>query len=252
MERSLYYQLAEMEDTHWWFVYRRKLIAALIESFGGVKGQDALDIGCGTGGNIAFLRAYCKKVSGLDISDAAIALARKKYPDGDFREGDINVLRELYPAASFDLVSDFNVLYHGWVASDLQAMRDVLHLLRPGGIFVLTEAAFSFLRRAHDVADYGARRYTLRQLKGMLGESGFSDVRGTYFNLPVLPIVLLLAIIDRLGLSPKKSNSVFELTMPPKWLNDTASAMLSIELAAIRAFGRTPLGVGVACIARKS
>lgn len=251
MEYSLYYQLAEIEDTHWWFVYRRKLIVALIERFGGITGQDALDIGCGTGGNVPFLRTYCKKVSGLDLSDDAIALARKKYPNGDFRKGDINALRELYPAEFFDLVSDFNVLYHDWVASDLQAMRDVLYLLRPGGIFVLTEAAFSFLRRAHDVADYGVRRYTLRQLKGMLGKAGFRNVCGTYFNLPAFPIALLLAVIDRLSLSPKETNGVFELTMPPKWLNDAAGAMLSIELAAIGAFGRMPLGVSIACIARK-
>jgi SAM-dependent methyltransferase len=252
MERSLYDQLARIEDTHWWFVYRRKLIATLIESTGGVNGQDALDLGCGTGGNTPFLRAYCKQVSGLDISDAAIALARRKYPDGDFCEGDTNMLREHYPVQSFDLISDFNVLYHGWVESDLHVIHDIAYLLRPGGMFVLTEPAFSYLRRAHDVADYGARRYTLGQLTGMLKNAGFRDVQGTYFNMPVFPIALLLAVIDRLGLSPKDTDRVLEMTMPPKWLNDMAGAVLSIELAAVKVFGRIPLGVGVACTARKS
>jgi SAM-dependent methyltransferase len=252
MERYLYDRLAAMEDTHWWFVYRRKLVAALIKNFGAAHGQDALDVGCGSGGNIPFLRTYCENVSGLDLSHDAIALARKKYPQVDFREGDINGLRGLYRTESFDLVSAFHVLYHRWVASDLDAMREVHHLLRPGGVFVLTEAAFSFLRRAHDVVDYGERRYTLRQLKAMLGSAGFHDVHATYFNFPAFPIALSLAIIDRLRPSPKQTNNVLELAVPPNWLNNTAGVILGIELTAIKAFGRMPLGVSIACIARKS
>jgi len=251
MERSAYYQLAEIEDTHWWFVYRRKLMALLIERLGGVSGQAALDVGCGTGGNMGFLKNYCSTVTGIDLSVDALALARGKHPAEDFVAGDINKLRDLFPPASFDLVADFTVLYHSWIKSDLQSMRDIRHVLRPGGAFVLTETAFPILRRAHDRLDYGARRYRLGQLKGMLTEAGFRDVQGTYFNLPAFPIVLLLALVDRLGLSAKENDKgVSELTLPPAWLNDVALGVLHLELAAIRAFGGVPIGVSVACVAR--
>jgi SAM-dependent methyltransferase len=210
MEPSIYYQLAEIEDTHWWFVYRRKLMALLIERLGGVSGQAALDVGCGTGGNMGFLKNYCSTVTGIDLSVDALALARGKYPADDFVEGDINKLRDLFAPASFDLVSDFTVLYHSWIKSDLQSMRD------------------------------------------MLSEAGFRDVQGTYFNLPAFPIVLLLALVDRLGLSATENDKgVSELTLPPAWLNDVAGGVLGVELAAIRAFGRVPFGVSVACVARK-
>src|SRR5436190_23241966 len=108
MERAVYQQLAEIEDTHWWFVYRRKLIAHLLERSGGVAGDLALDIGCGTGGNLPFLKKYCVNVCGIDLSEHAIALARKKHPGETFLEGDINELRNLYSPASFDLISDFS------------------------------------------------------------------------------------------------------------------------------------------------
>ena len=75
MERFAYQQLAEIEDTHWWFVYRRKLIGNLLERSGGVAGELALDIGCGTGGNLPFLKRYCANVCGIDLSEYAIALA---------------------------------------------------------------------------------------------------------------------------------------------------------------------------------
>jgi SAM-dependent methyltransferase len=252
MERSTYYQLAEIEDTHWWFVYRRKLMANLIERLGNISGNAALDIGCGTGGNLGFLKRYCATASGIDLSDDAIALAQKKYPAETFIKGDINELHKHFPEASFDLVSDFSVLCHGWIASDEQSMRDIYRVLRPRGAFVLTEPAFPFLRRAHDSVAHVARRYTLRQMKGLLEDAGFRDVHGTYFNLPAFPIALMLAMIDRLGLSSKTtSQGVSELKLPPGWLNDTMGGVLSLELAWIRLFGTMPLGVSIACVARK-
>jgi SAM-dependent methyltransferase len=253
MERSAYQQLAEIEDTHWWFVYRRKLIADLLESLGGVAGELALDIGCGTGGNLPFLKKYCANVCGIDLSEYAIALARKKHPSDAFLEGDINELRSLYAPESFDLVSDFSVLCHEWVKSDLQSMRDVHHVLRPGGVFVVTEAAFPILRRAHDRVGQIARRYTLPQLNSLLEKAGFRNIQGTYFNAPAFPIALVLAFANRVGLSSRnRDDGVSELKLPSNWLNDTLAAVLRVELAAIRTFGRIPFGVSIACVARKS
>jgi len=251
MERTAYHQIAAIEDTHWWFVYRRRLVAHLIEAAGGMRGEAALDIGCGTGGNLPFLKKYCATVSGLDLSEDAIALAHKKFPHGDFRCGDLNRLRELYSPRSFDLISDFNVLYHSWVKSDLQSVLDVYELLRPGGVFIATEPAFSILRRAHDVIDQGARRYTLGQLKRMLEEADFLDVRGTYFNLPALPLAFLLAAVDWLHRPPKTEQSVAELHPPPKWIDGIIRSLLAAELGVIKTFGRVPCGVSIACIARK-
>ena len=252
MERSAYQQLAEIEDTHWWFVYRRKLIGNLLERSGGVAGELALDIGCGTGGNLPFLKRYCANVCGIDLSEYAIALARRKYPRGTFLEGDINELRGLYGPASFDLISDFSVLNHQWVKSDLESMRHVHHVLRPGGVFVVTEPAFSALRREHDRIGQTARRYTLSQLNTLLETAGFRSIHSTYFNMPALPITLVLAIANRLGLSSRtRDDGVSELKLPPKWLDNTLTAVLGIELAAIRSFGRIPFGVSIACVARK-
>jgi len=253
MERSAYRQLAEIEDTHWWFVYRRNLIADLLERSGGMAGELALDIGCGTGGNLPFLQKYCANVCGIDLSEYAIALARRKHPTGTFLEGDINELRTLYKAASFDLVSDFSVLCHEWVKSDLQSMRDVYHVLRPGGVFIVTEPAFAALHRAHDRIGQIARRYTLPQLKLLLEKAGFRSMHGTYFNAPALAITLMLAIANRLGLSSgNRDDGVAELKLPPNWLNSTLAALIKVELAAIRTFCRIPFGVSIACVARKS
>jgi SAM-dependent methyltransferase len=252
MERSAYQQLAEIEDTHWWFVYRRKLIADLLERSGGLAGDLGLDIGCGTGGNLSFLKKYCAKVCGVDLSQYAIALARKRHPSDTLLQGDINELHSLYKPDSFDLVSDFSVLCHEWIKSDLQSMRDVHYVLRPGGVFILTEPAFPALRRAHDRIGQTARRYTLPQLKSLLEKAGFRNIHGTYFNAAALPLTLALARVDRLWLpSRNRVNGISELKLPPIWLNNTLAAVLTVELAAIRRFTQMPFGVSIACVARK-
>ena len=131
-------------------------------------------------------------------------------------------------------------------------MRDVHYVLRPGGVFVVTEPAFSALRREHDRIGQTARRYTLSQLNTLLETAGFRSIHSTYFNMPALPITLVLAIANRLGLSSRtRDDGVSELKLPPKWLDNTLTAVLGIELAAIRSFGRIPFGVSIACVARK-
>lgn len=71
--------------------------------------EDVLDIGCGQGQLAALLRVCEKDVTGVDISDAAIASARKLCPAARFEQGsvvDMNLDRQ------FDLVTAFDVLEH--------------------------------------------------------------------------------------------------------------------------------------------
>jgi SAM-dependent methyltransferase len=223
-----------------------------MQKAGWLGGDEALDMGCGTGGNTPLLREYCDSVLGIDISPDAISVARKNHPGSEFTLGDINEIGRLYTPASFSLVSAFTVLYHSWVTSDIQALRDANTLLKPGGIFVLTEAAFSFLRRSHDRKVHTARRYTVPQLNMMLVEAGFVDVRATYFNLPLFPAAIGLALAERTGLNlDGDGDEVAELRMPPRWLNRGLIGLLDLELSVIKAFGKVPFGISIACVARK-
>lgn len=68
-----------------------------------VKGQRALDFGCGTGRSGRFLKSLGYDVIGVDISADMVAVARERDPGGDWRvidDGDFSSV----PAASRDLV----------------------------------------------------------------------------------------------------------------------------------------------------
>ena len=62
----------------------------------------ALDAACGTGRHAAYLASLGHAVIGVDISANMLAAARAKFPDADFRQGDLHHLP--VPDQHIDLV----------------------------------------------------------------------------------------------------------------------------------------------------
>jgi SAM-dependent methyltransferase len=65
---------------------------AMLEAAGVGSDTRFLDAGCGAGGASVLAAQHGSKVSGIDASDAMIALARERVPGGDFRLGDLEAL----------------------------------------------------------------------------------------------------------------------------------------------------------------
>lgn len=75
---------ATIEDTHWWFVGRRRIVENVVGAYVLDETQKTLvDLGCGTGGNIGAFQDKFKCI-GLDISEHAIAFCHKKVPKRNF------------------------------------------------------------------------------------------------------------------------------------------------------------------------
>lgn len=251
MKPGLYRQLSEIEDTHWWFVHRRRLAADWLKRFGFTGGERALDVGCGTGGNMPFLARYCRRRTGVDISPEALGFCRSRFPDDEFIEADANDISAHFAAESFDLITVFNVLYHRWIKSEETVLRQLHTLLRPGGVILLTEPAFPILFRQHDRQDFGARRYRTGPFRDMLKACGYIDVRMTYFNSFAFLPALLLAALDKPDDDVSDDAEVAELALGRPWVNRTAGGLMAVERAAIKIFGRMPFGVGLMCVARR-
>ena len=64
--------------------------------------SSVLDLGCGSGDPADIEIAKKHKVTGVDISQTQINLARQKVPDGHFIHGDAGSVD--FPSASFDAV----------------------------------------------------------------------------------------------------------------------------------------------------
>ncbi len=256
MRDGFYHQTGRVEGRHWWFRHRRRLVTSLLDrEISGPPGDGAraLEVGCGTGGNLETIERRGYFTVGIDRSPLALELARKGHPDAALACIDANRLGDCFPSRSFDLVTVLNVLYHRWIASELAILEQVRRLLRPGGRLLVTEPAFESLRRRHDRVDYGARRYRRRQLVELVNGAGFTVKRATYFNTVALGPAAIAATIDRLGGAvdrEARSEQTAELTVPPAPVNWFLFELCRVEAFWLRSVGDLPLGVGIVLLAR--
>lgn len=108
---------------------------ALIQRYKRSPGNTLLDVACGTGGHIAFLREHYA-VQGLDLDPRLLAIARRKHPDLIFHRGDMT---------RFDLGRRFDAItclfsaigYASTMPRLHRAVRAMVHHLRPGGVLII-------------------------------------------------------------------------------------------------------------------
>ena len=105
-----------------------------------------LDVGSGTGFYVDRWLRLGARVTGLDLTEVAVARLTGAFPGARFLRGDIGGALDgvqLEPG-SFDAASAFDVLFH--IVDDAQyalAFRNIAALLRPGGWFLWSD---NFLR----------------------------------------------------------------------------------------------------------
>jgi ubiquinone/menaquinone biosynthesis C-methylase UbiE len=134
----LYDRSAEIYDAIYSFKNYEKETAKLHELIQQHKrspGNELLDVACGTGGHIAYLKRNYS-VEGLDISPLMLRLARKKHPDVVFYRRDMTNFRL---TKEFDVVTClFSAIGHVKTRRRLDlAVRAMAHHLKPGGVLVV-------------------------------------------------------------------------------------------------------------------
>jgi SAM-dependent methyltransferase len=94
------------------------------------------DLGCGTGTIARQLASRGVDVFGVDISPGMVAVARNRYPDVAFREGDMRAL-DLPDASVAGVVSFYSIL-HLARPEVRPALSEIGRVLCPGGLVLIT------------------------------------------------------------------------------------------------------------------
>ena len=237
MERVVYQQMAELDDRHWWYRARRKIIAELIRRYARPRVEaQVLEIGCGTGHNLAMLAGF-GHVDGLELDDEARALSEKRLGRAIMS----SPLPELADVADrhYDLIGAFDVIEH--IEDDSAAIASIAKKLKPGGKLVMTVPAHQWMWTAHDAVNHHKRRYSRGGLKALLEQSPMKLEKIGYFNSLLFP----LAIAERAA-SKLRGREDADVKLPPAALNAVLETIFAAERHLV---GRLPLTPGLSLFA---
>jgi SAM-dependent methyltransferase len=237
MDRSVYDSMAELDERHWWYVARRRVLAALIRRrVRPPKNARVLEIGCGTGHNLKMLSEF-GTVAGLEIDEAARSFAEKRVGHEIFS----SPLPELagIPEHHYDVVGAFDVIEH--IVDDEGAIASIARLLKPGGKLVMTVPAHQWMWSAHDVVNHHRRRYSKGSLRRLIAASPLELEAIGYFNSLLFPV----AVAERLA-SKARGKDDSKLSLPPAPINHALERTFAAERGLI---GRVPLPPGLSLFA---
>ena len=243
MQQHTYSIMYEVEEKHWWFVGRRRIIAGFVEKICRDIGKlrpRILDVGCGTGANLQMLSEF-GVTEGVDVSTEALDFCRARGLS-KVKQGAAESLP--YEDASFDLVTGLDVVEH--LDDDVAGLREMRRVLRPDGRALLFVPAFMFLWGVQDDISHHRRRYTVAELKRRLSEAGLSVERATYANISFfLPILVGRMLMRLTGFRPASENNI---TIGA--LNRLLGNILGAESWWLRRMN-FPFGVSIVCVARR-
>ena len=244
MKEHTYPIMFRIEQSHWWYTGRRKILANFVADIcRRVTDRRAriLDVGCGTGANLLMLSQY-GDAEGVDISNDALAFCRERGLD----QVKLGAGEKLpYDDGTFDLVTAFDVVEH--MDDDLAGLREMRRVLRPGGRVLLFVPTFMFLWGVQDDVSNHRRRYRLPELRRVLEQAGFEIERTTYANITFfLPILFIRQLMRVTGLKTESENNI---NVPA--LNGVLGRLLGAESWILKRMN-IPFGVSGLCVARKS
>jgi len=211
---------ATIEDRHWWFVARRRIVRRLIDHLldrsrdmangnglsyphpnplpeGEGTRRDSrplvIDIGCGTGANIASL-ADCYRCVGIDTSVDAIQWARQRFPEVQFINGfapqDLGgLMHEAW------LLTMMDVLEH--VEDDFALLSGVLAECPVGAYVLLTVPADLSLWSKHDESFGHYRRYDAERLAQLWSGLPVETLLVSHYNSRLYPLVKAVRTFNR-------------------------------------------------------
>lgn len=215
---SAQFQLhAEIEQRHWWFVGRRRILRAVVgQLLPPSRDTTIIDVGCGTGANLASLASEYRCV-GIDTSADAIRLAQQRFPQTEFLLGRApDDLGRSIDEARIVLMTD--VLEH--VSDDFSLFSAVAAAVRPGAYLLITVPADLRLWSGHDESFGHYRRYDARRLAKIWNGLPIEPLMVSHFNSRLYPAIRSVRTWNRWrGASKVSGRAGTDFALPPLGMN---------------------------------
>lgn len=240
--------LFEMEQKHFWHIGRKEIILDVLRrDVPNLAKRRMLEIGCGNGSVLAYLKQNGLNIEGADIFIEGLKFCRQRESSVALYQTDVLALPF---RNSFDIIGMFDVLEH--IDNDEKALMEINQALKPGGNLILTVPACKFLWSYFDVNSHHKRRYSKGELIAKLERNGFIIKKISFYMFllfPVLATVRAVNNIFRIGRTENDTKLSLEVKTIPV-VNDIFLGLLRVERRLLKYF-TLPFGTSLIAVAEK-
>jgi SAM-dependent methyltransferase len=176
----------------------------ILDAKGRTKPLDVLDVGCGHGLIHPYLSGAGCRLTGIDVAESAIQMARQMNPDVGYDVYD--GLRLPYRDEAFDVLFTICVMHHAPVDERDSFISEARRVLRPGGTFIIFEHNKLNPLVQWIVAripfDQNAVLLTSWRTQELVRDAGFHGIHGRYILFFPFDAAPLRKVEDYLGWLP--------------------------------------------------
>jgi len=192
---SFFYSLGYGKFQGRFFTTMYSWLTPYIKTF---KHGRVLDVGCAYGLMLEKFPKLFEKY-GLDVSEYAIAEARKRLGDAMLKVGEAEDFLP-FPDDYFDVVICNDVIEH--LEQPIVALQNIKRVLKKGGILYLSTPNLTSLRKKlfarADIREHHISMMASNELKGLLENLGFTIL--SQYTYTGIPFLFLIKIGFNLGL----------------------------------------------------
>lgn len=241
MQKYLYGDLYDLEESHWWHMSKRRVVINCIQNYLKKKNTKILDIGCGTGKNLEGLKKF-GMAYGLDNSKEAIAFCKKR----GLKNLKLGKAEKIpFKSNSFNIITLLDLLEH---TDDNKTLQEVYRVLEKNGLLIITVPAFSWLWSDWDKVLHHKKRYNKNDVINILKKNNFTVVYITYlYSFLVLPALIIRRIKQKFS-QKKEYTSDFRLSN--NFLNWIMNYLTKIEFQIAQKVP-IPIGTSILIVAKK-
>ncbi len=166
-------------------------------------GKDVVEVACGTGQGIGYIKRLVKSIEAGDISEPILSIARQHYKD-EVLLSRFSAQNMPFPDSSKDVILLFEAIYY--LSDAVQFLRECKRVLRPTGKVLIATAnkdLYDFNPSPDSYMHYG-----VMELEELLVENSFSCEFFGYFHVrsaswrqrllrPIKKLVVVLGLMPR-------------------------------------------------------